>query len=36
VEEAREEGVEFRFQRNPVRAIAEGGRLARLECVAMA
>jgi indolepyruvate ferredoxin oxidoreductase, alpha subunit len=36
VEEAREEGVEFRFQRNPVRAIAEHGRLARLEWVAMA
>jgi glutamate synthase (NADPH) small chain len=36
VEEAREEGVAFRFQRNPVRAITENGRLARLECVAMA
>jgi indolepyruvate ferredoxin oxidoreductase, alpha subunit len=36
VEEAREEGVAFRFQRHPVRAVAEGGRLSALECVAMA
>jgi indolepyruvate ferredoxin oxidoreductase, alpha subunit len=36
VEEAREEGVSFRFQRHPVRALVEGGRLAGLECVAMA
>jgi formate dehydrogenase (NADP+) beta subunit len=36
VEEAREEGVEFRFQRNPVRAVTEAGRLQKLECVAMA
>jgi indolepyruvate ferredoxin oxidoreductase, alpha subunit len=35
VEEAREEGVGFRFQRNPVRAVTEGGRLQLLECVAM-
>jgi indolepyruvate ferredoxin oxidoreductase, alpha subunit len=36
VEEAREEGVAFRFQRNPVRAIARDGRLEAIECVAMA
>jgi indolepyruvate ferredoxin oxidoreductase, alpha subunit len=36
VEEAREEGVEFRFQRHPVRAIVRDGRLNALECVAMA
>jgi indolepyruvate ferredoxin oxidoreductase, alpha subunit len=36
VEEAREEGVEFRFQRHPVRALVEDGRLSALECVAMA
>jgi indolepyruvate ferredoxin oxidoreductase, alpha subunit len=36
VEEAREEGVEFRFQRNPTRAVAEAGRLQKLECIAMA
>jgi indolepyruvate ferredoxin oxidoreductase, alpha subunit len=36
VEEAREEGVEFRFQRHPVRAVVERGRLKALECVAMA
>jgi indolepyruvate ferredoxin oxidoreductase, alpha subunit len=36
VEEAREEGVEFRFQRNPVRAVVEDGRLKEVESVAMA
>jgi indolepyruvate ferredoxin oxidoreductase, alpha subunit len=36
VEEARGEGVEFRFQRNPVRAVVGGGRLEGVECVAMA
>ncbi|MDX1674858.1 MAG: FAD-dependent oxidoreductase [Longimicrobiales bacterium] len=36
VEEAREEGVVFRFQRNPVRIIASGGRMTGLEHRAMA
>jgi indolepyruvate ferredoxin oxidoreductase, alpha subunit len=35
VEEAREEGVVFRFQRHPIRAITEDGRLTEVECVAM-
>jgi indolepyruvate ferredoxin oxidoreductase alpha subunit len=33
--EAREEGVHFRFQRNPVRVRAEGGRMTGLEHIAM-
>jgi indolepyruvate ferredoxin oxidoreductase, alpha subunit len=36
VEEAREEGVTFRFQRHPVRAVTRDGRLSELECIAMA
>jgi glutamate synthase (NADPH/NADH) small chain len=35
VEEAREEGVLFRFQRNPVRVLAEDGRMTALEHQAM-
>ncbi|MGK7311722.1 MAG: FAD-dependent oxidoreductase [Candidatus Longimicrobiales bacterium M2_2A_002] len=35
VEEAREEGVLFRFQRNPVRVVTEGGRMTALEHIAM-
>lgn len=36
VEEARLEGVEFSFQRNPVRALTADGALKELECIAMA
>ncbi len=36
VEEAREEGVTFRFQRAPIRVVAEGGRMTALETIAMA
>ncbi|MFP4624155.1 MAG: FAD-dependent oxidoreductase, partial [Gemmatimonadota bacterium] len=35
VEEAREEGVTFRFQRNPVRILGEAGRMTALEHIAM-
>jgi indolepyruvate ferredoxin oxidoreductase alpha subunit len=35
VEEAREEGVLFRYQRNPVRVRSEGGRMTALEHIAM-
>ena len=35
VEEAREEGVTFRFQRNPIRVLVEDGRMVALEHIAM-
>lgn len=35
VQQAREEGVEFSFQRNPVRAVVENGRLKEVETIAM-